>query len=98
MRPLHSATSFEMAAKVLFRVLDTEADYGTVDWDDLPYHGRNAARVLYPNDCEVQRTVIDAFRAVGYPQELDVPCPVCPPYQECPPCCPPDYCCGVVEE
>jgi Zn-dependent metalloprotease len=92
-------TSFEMAARVLFRVLDTESTSSTNDWDLLPYLARNAAWDLFPDRCEeTQTTVIEAFRAVGYPQQLMTPCTFCPPYAECPPCCPPDHCCGGVEE
>jgi hypothetical protein len=90
---------FDMAARILFRVLDTEADAGTVDWDELPYLARGAVRDLFSDEeCPaIQTTVFDAFAAVGYPQDSPRPCVMCGPIQACPPCCPPP-CCDDSEE
>jgi hypothetical protein len=85
-------TSFQMAAHILFRVLDTEADASLVDWDYLPYYARGAIQDLYvldPQGCEdAQESTFDAFRAVGYPQQMPVPSIVqCVAQPPCPPFC-----------
>jgi len=94
-------TAFQMAARILFRVFDTEADFGTVDWDELPVLARNAIHDLFWGETCVaaQLRTNNAFLAVGYPESGLPPCIHCRPYQVGqPPCCPPDYPCLGEEE
>ncbi len=83
------------AAQILWRVLTLQADGATNDWDYLPWLARAAAYDRYHNrypPCaeEFQQSVIDAFSAVGYPENLPTPTLMgCGPGQPLP--CPP-YC------
>lgn len=91
----------EAASRILFRVLDTQADGWTDRWSLLPYLALDAAYDLYhdvdPGDpCAfgIQVATRTAFAAVGYPDpqwwpEPQLNCPLpCPPVCcNCPPCC-----------
>lgn len=75
----------EPAARILFRVLDTQSDPSTTEWRQLPFLALDAAFDLFhdvdPGDpCAfaVQHSVLSAFKAVGYgfPE---------PPFSEDPP-------------
>ncbi len=91
LEPDPPATSLDIAATILWRVLTVEGDAALTDWDYLPFYAHQAIKDLYPplsSACEAaQTTMRDAFRAVGYPESLPSPGVHCSAPQPCPPVC-----------